>query len=92
MIKLLATSRSNAFMQQQSVIQQDGGGVRWNGIYRESESGLTVRLENGTLTKFTPGGSVGAGSAADQTYTFVFERIIPTYDAAKVPDSPQEGS
>lgn len=89
MVKLQATAASNAFMQQQALIQQDGGAVQWNGVFRESDSGMSVRLENGTLTRYTPGGSVGAGSATDHTYTFSFERITPNYDGAKFPDSPQ---
>lgn len=83
-VMLQPISPSHAFLQQQAERQKAnrGRGLIWAGTLRDPALNLVIRFESGILTQYTPGGSVGAGTAKDHTYIWDFERVISNYDGA----------
>lgn len=81
-IKLLPNSPSVPFFMNAISAQLLGASITWYGLYRDSQNGISVGFTNGVLQIGPVGQTLGKGAAANQEFTFEFERIIPSYLAA----------
>jgi hypothetical protein len=62
--------------------QQNGVYILHQGYIRFPDIGVNTVLENGRLTKFPSGITLGKGDVGNQVFTFTFEKIKTDYSAA----------
>ena len=79
-IKLLPHSRSLPFFMQQLAVLRDGGIVIWDGEVKNPRAGWSFKLERGVMISGPLGHTMGRNDVANQTFTFEFEDIIPSYE------------
>ena len=80
-LKLIASSRSHAFLQQQVAQIMRGASVIWDGIIVDRINNHTITLEKGVLLTPAIGTSVGRDGVANRNYVFHIGRIVLNYDA-----------
>ena len=80
-LKLLPNSPSVPHFQQQAEIVRRGGSVIWSGTIRDTQVGISAALINGALQSFMPFPSYGKNAISNYEYPFLFEGIVPNYDA-----------
>ena len=81
-IKLLPNSPSTVFFMNALAAQLKGASVKWSGVYRDPQNGVTVLVSGGVLTNGPLGQTIGKGETANQEFTFEFEQVTPDYLAA----------
>ena len=79
-IKLLPHSRSLPFLVQQLGVLRNGGVVIWDGEVKNTKAGWSFKLERGVMLSGPLGHSMGRNDVANQTFTFHFQDIIPSYE------------
>ena len=87
-LKLLPISPSCQFFMQQFAAILRGAQIVWDGSIDYGPLGARVILQRGVLTAGPAGQTIGKSSAAMREWTFMFETIIPNYDAANFSGPP----
>ena len=79
-IKLLPHSESLPFFMQQMAVLRGGGVVVWDGEITNTQAQWSFRLRRGVLVSGPLGQTMGKSDVANQTFTWEFEDIIPSYE------------
>ena len=79
-LKLLPTSPSIPFFQQQAEIVRKRGSVIWNGSLRDVQRGISVTMTFGVMISYPPYPSYGKESVANYEYAFEFEELESDHD------------
>ena len=82
--KLLPNSSSTGFFMQAgaSMLENRRSVICWSGVGRNISQSYDFYLEKGVMTHMPLGQNTGKSSAANQMFTFDFEKIIPDYSRA----------
>ena len=88
-IKLLATSKSHAFLAKQVAHLNQGGRVVFNAVWNDPVNGVKVSCNRGVMTDIMDHASLGAGTASTVPYTIEFEEIITDVTANKFTSAPR---
>lgn len=83
-VHLLPTSTSVKFIMQQVALNYNGADIEYNGSYVNSHLGISMTLRGGYLAE----SKAGSEPESDFDCTFIFEQILPNYDAVKFNEPP----
>jgi hypothetical protein len=83
-LKLNPNSPSVKFFASAVVAQQRGAGIRWEAIVKYNDLGISVLLDNGSITSAPLAQTLGKGEAANYEITFEFEEITANYLASSI--------